>query len=248
MPSATPTRHLTRHQILASASRTAVLTVLREADGPVGVGEVADAVGLHPNTVRGHLDLLVDAGFAHSSTEAPQGPGRPRIVYTATTVQDDESNYRLLAEVLARYVSDTATAPATAAAAAGRAWVREGGTHVAPDTDITSDVGRPDDAAVDGLVRMLADAGFSPELTADRDEIHLHHCPFRELALTHPDIACGAHLGIIQGTLAELGAPAGSTRLLPMVQPDLCITSFVPAEAGDSDAPVPATTSDDVHR
>jgi predicted ArsR family transcriptional regulator len=41
---------------------------------------VAEVVGLHQNTVRGHLDVLVDAGYAVRRAEAPRGPGRPRIV------------------------------------------------------------------------------------------------------------------------------------------------------------------------
>jgi predicted ArsR family transcriptional regulator len=72
-------------------------------------------------------------------------------------------------------------------------------------------------------VRMLADGGFQPEVVGAGDEIHLHHCPFGDLAVTHPDVVCGAHLGIIQASVTRLGGPAGRTRLLPLVQPQLCV-------------------------
>jgi predicted ArsR family transcriptional regulator len=205
--------------VLASTSRAAVLQALRDAGGPLGVAEVCDTIGLHHNTVRGHLDVLVDAGYAMRRTEPPRGPGRPRIVYEATNAPDDGDNYKLIAEVLAQYLADTAPQPAVAAAAAGRAWAdaaRGRADDLAPGEPVAAEV-------LDGLVRMLADGGFQPQLSATGDEIHLHHCPFRDLAVKHPDVVCGAHLGIIQSSLDQLGGPVSQARLLPLVQPDLCV-------------------------
>ncbi|MDR3080298.1 MAG: helix-turn-helix domain-containing protein, partial [Streptomyces sp.] len=42
-------------------SRARVLDLLRAAGRPLGVQEVAEQAGLHPNTARFHLDALVDA-------------------------------------------------------------------------------------------------------------------------------------------------------------------------------------------
>ena len=222
--SSEPPRSRTLHQVLASASRTAVLHALRDAEGALGVADLAEVVGLHQNTVRGHLDVLVDAGYAVRRAEAPRGPGRPRIVYEATSAPESGSNYKLIAEVLAEYVASTAANPAQAAAAAGRAWAT--GAHApvdepaeAPDTSTHADA----QAVLDGLVRLLADGGFQPEVVDSGDEIHLHHCPFGELAVTHPDVVCGAHLGILQASVAQLGGPVSGTRLLPLVQPQLCV-------------------------
>jgi predicted ArsR family transcriptional regulator len=103
--------------VLASASRTAVLQVLRDAGGPLGVVDVAELVGLHQNTVRGHLDVLVDAGYAVRRSQAPSGPGRPRTAYEATNAPEDGSNYKLIAEVLAEYVARTAADAPTSASA-----------------------------------------------------------------------------------------------------------------------------------
>ena len=96
-----PSSGLSHHQVLASTSRMAVLDLLRASDNGLGVVEVAAHVGLHQNTVRSHLDLLVEAGYAVRRTEAPSGPGRPRVVYEATGAPEGERNYQLLAEVLA---------------------------------------------------------------------------------------------------------------------------------------------------
>ena len=222
---------MSHHQVLASASRVAVLELLRLRAQPLAVDEVAQHVGLHQNTARSHLDLLVESGYAVRRTEAPRGPGRPRVVYEATSAPEGERNYRLLAEMLAQHLFATSERPGEAAANAGRRWAgltRQGhdvGTAALPTSPISGE------DAITAVVRMLGDIGFAPEVSADRTAINLHRCPFRELAESHPDVVCGAHLGMVQGALAELGAPVSATRLLPFVQPDLCIITLARSAA-----------------
>lgn len=216
------------HQVLASISRTAVLELLRSRAQPLGVAEVAQHVGLHQNTVRSHLDLLVDSGYAIRRSEAPSGPGRPRVVYEATAAPDGDRNYRLLAEVLAQHLAATTERPGEAAVNAGRSWAASP-AHRLPHGDGVATADAPpvsDDVAISAVVRMLGDAGFAPEVSADGTAINLHRCPFRELAESYPDVVCGAHLGVIQGALADLGGMVSATRLLPFVTPGLCVTTL----------------------
>jgi predicted ArsR family transcriptional regulator len=234
---------LSHHQVLASASRMAVLELLRSRAEPFGVVEVAQHVGLHQNTVRSHLDLLVDSGYVIRRSEAPKGPGRPRVVYQATAAPDGERNYRLLAEVLARHIDATSERPAEAAVNAGRSWA--GSTERRPQGDDGAGGGTPasppisEEAAVAEVVRMLGDSGFAPALSADGTSINLHRCPFRELAVIHQDVVCGTHLGILQGALAELGTTVSATRLLPFVTPGLCVATLTRSatDAGHGRAP-----------
>ena len=110
---------------------------------------------------------------------------------------------------------------------AGRAWAESAGRQRHGGDARTAGVPPvSEEAAIAEVVRMLGDIGFAPEVSADGTSIYLHRCPFRELAERHPDVVCGAHLGIIQGALAELGAPVTATRLLPFVEPNLCITTL----------------------
>jgi predicted ArsR family transcriptional regulator len=215
--------------VLASISRMAVLELLRSRAQPLGVVEVAQHVGLHQNTVRSHLDLLVDSGYAVRRSEAPRGPGRPRVVYEATAAPDGDRNYRLLAEVLTQHLVATSERPGEAAVNAGRRWAESTG-HRWHDADGgAGTVAAPpvsEEAAIAAVLRMLGDSGFAPELSADGTAINLHRCPFRELAESNPDVVCGAHLGIIQGALADLGAMVSATRLLPFVTPGLCVTTL----------------------
>mgnify|MGYP003418750956 CR=1 FL=1 len=43
----------------AGSGRDSVLAALREAVEPQTVTQLSETVGLHPNTVRGHLDALL---------------------------------------------------------------------------------------------------------------------------------------------------------------------------------------------
>jgi predicted ArsR family transcriptional regulator len=222
------TADLSQHKVLSSISRAAVLELLRSRARPLGVVEVAEHVGLHQNTVRSHLDLLVESGFAIRRSDAPSGPGRPRVVYEATARPDDSHSYRLLAELLVQHLIETNERPGEAAVSAGRSWAtstrqsQQGGAG----TPTASAPPASEDEAIATVVRMLGDSGFAPELSADGTVINLHRCPFRELAASHPDVVCGAHLGIIQGALADLGDMVSATRLLPFVTPGLCVTTL----------------------
>ena len=215
------------HKVLASSSRVAVLQFLRSRAQPLGVAEVAEHLGLHQNTVRSHLDILVDAGYVIRRSEAPSGPGRPRVVYEGTAAPADERNYKLLAEVLAQHIVATSESPGEAAVEAGRRWAGLAGQQQA-GVAVTWPAGLPisEAAAIGEVVRMLGDTGFAPEVSADGTYINLHRCPFRELAMSHPDVVCGAHLGVIQGALAELGSMVSATGLLPFVTPGLCVTTL----------------------
>ena len=88
-------------------SRARVLDLLRAAGWPLGVHEVADCTGLHPNTARFHLDRLVEAGLATRERQARATPGRPGMAYRAA---DDggltgERRHRLLTQMLTTLIT-----------------------------------------------------------------------------------------------------------------------------------------------
>lgn len=136
------------------------------------------------------------------------------MVYEATAAPDGERNYRLLAEVLAQHLLATSERPGEAAINAGRTWagLTKPHQHGAEEAFAAGPISEA--AAIAEIVRMLCDIGFAPEVSADMTAINLRRCPFRELAEANPEVVCGAHLVMIQGALAEMGAPISATRLL----------------------------------
>lgn len=202
-------------------SRARVLRVLQGADAALGVVEVAEQVRLHPNTIRFHLDALVEAGLADRASEDREQPGRPRTLYTAGvgSAHAGRRSYRLLAEILASYVAGQSAQPAGAAIQAGKAWGHYLADRPAPFQHIDAV------ASTEQLVRTLDDVGFAPEAvtTAGEQQILLHHCPFREVAEEHQDVVCSIHLGLMQGLLAELDAPLEAQHIDAFVEPSLCV-------------------------
>lgn len=220
------------------ARRAALLESLRAQDRPLSVAELAPLVGLHPNTVRAHLDVLVRTGEVSRRSDARNTPGRPRELYEATGVATGDRNYRLLAQVLAGRLAELTDDPAREAVTAGRHWAGKQGEDVtvavpaAPAAPaVPSEPAAPavPSEPLAPVLRMLRASGFAPELSPDGSQILLHHCPFLELAVDQPEVVCGAHLGLIQGALEGTGVAA--TRILPFVQPHVCVTELRPGPA-----------------
>ncbi|HEX6197145.1 MAG TPA: helix-turn-helix domain-containing protein [Jiangellaceae bacterium] len=212
-------------------SRSRVLAVLQDAGEPVGVGAVARRVRLHPNTVRFHLDALVDAGLAERDTEEPDRPGRPRTLYSAHAgaAPAGQRSYRLLTQILAGFIAAQIPQPAQAATRAGQAWGRYLADRPPPFRSI--DV----ETATEQLSRTLSAIGFASEtvISGTERQIMLHHCPFREAAIEHREVVCSIHLGLMQGMLAELDAPIEADRLDPFVEPNLCIAHLAATDQDD---------------
>jgi predicted ArsR family transcriptional regulator len=206
-----------RHRVLAGISRSRLLTVLGRSARPMGVRELAEAVGLHPNTVRQHLDQLVEAGLAVRDTAPPIGRGRPALRYGAGpgSEEQDSMAYRALAGVLAEQLARSPDG-VRVALAAGERWGR---SLVLEATDSA-----PGTTAIEQLVELLDEAGFAPEAPLTDDEpIQLRHCPFGTLARDQGDVVCGVHLGLMRGALREFGAPFDAISLEPFVKPALCL-------------------------
>ena len=201
-------------------SRADVLDMLRAADGPLGVREVAQRMRLHPNTARFHLEALVEAGLAVRETEDRETPGRPRIGYQATADgPPGRRRYRLLAEMLTTLIAGTVPDPAEAAEEAGREWGAYLSEQPLPYQKLSAE------EAIGKLSAIMEEVGFAPQAEADGGQyrLSLRQCPFREVALQHENVICALHLGLIQGALARMRAPVTADGLDPFVEPSLCI-------------------------
>jgi predicted ArsR family transcriptional regulator len=214
-----------RHHALAEPKRARILEILAEASTPLDVAELADRLGLHTNTVRWHLGVLIRAGLVTTLLEERTTPGRPRALYAAASVEDGDvgADYAFLATVLAGSLGSLPDGAARAEEA-GRAW----GSYVVerpPPFTRTSD-----EEAVAEAVRLLDEAGFEPQ--AGDDEIELHRCPFRQLAETQGHVVCAVHLGLLRGALAELRSDVTVTELEPFVRPNVCVARLARRESG----------------
>ncbi len=225
---------------LLGRSRADVLDMLRAAGGALGVREVAQRMGLHPNTARFHLEALVQAGLATRETEDRETPGRPRVCYRAVADgPGGRRRYRLLAEMLTSLIAATMPEPAQAAEDAGREW----GTYL---TNQPPPYQRPTaEEAVAKLTAITEELGFSPRAEADDGRGHrllyLRQCPFREVAKHHQDVICALHLGLMRGALDRMRAPVTTDQLEPFVEPGLCVARLTAGDNPGERPPVAAS-------
>ena len=229
-------RRLSAYRALASGSRVAILHLLQGADEPLGIADIATAVGLHPNTAREHLDRLIGAGFVVSETEVRLTRGRPRLRYRAVeraaAATLDVRARAQLARLLVSGYGKTMTSPADSAREAGHQWaVALAATGGERPADLSEqDAGR---AQVIALETHFEDLGFAPEVDPSGTEIHLRRCPFADLARERTDVVCSVHLGLAQGVLANVPGPMRATGLDPFVGPRHCVLHL---DAGGADA------------
>jgi predicted ArsR family transcriptional regulator len=192
------------------------------------------------STARFHLDALCADGEVERTATQRSGVGRPRTGYRSVRGRLD---YHSLSEILAFELGDTIAQRRQRAESAGRCWAQRLATEElrnlesAADTT-TSDAGGVVADQVAVVTAVFRRLGFDPDLTsvapqaaADHQRnIYLHACPIRALAKTQPEVACGLHLGLLQGLLTAHD-PASSTVRTPraaleaFVEPELCIAT-----------------------
>jgi predicted ArsR family transcriptional regulator len=200
----------------SASRRREVLRVLRAAPAPMSIVAIADELGVHPNTVRFHLDTLVNDGRVERVEPDRRGPGRPPLMFRAIRQMDrgGPRRYRLLAEILANRLAAERNSSAKALAA-GRAW----GQRLESPRGVKRISA---EESIDHLVGLLDALGFAPERRGER-QVGLRHCPFLELAETQTSVVCPIHLGLMRGALEAWAAPVAVDRLDAFVEPDLCL-------------------------
>lgn len=201
-----------------SGRREDVLAALRGAASAMTIVEIADQLGVHPNTVRFHLETLIADGRVETVGPEEKRRGRPPLMYRAVRRMDPGGSrrYRLLAEILTIALAGERNA-SVKALEAGRAWASR----------VTGPTRKPPGVrqSINRLIALLDDLEFAPQRLEAHGEVQvgLRHCPFLEVAADKSAVICPIHLGLMQGALDAWNAPVTVERLEPFVEPDLCV-------------------------
>lgn len=209
---------------LAVPSRRRLLQALRAAAAPADAQALAAVTGLHPNTVRFHLDVLIKTGFVREHSARQGRRGRPRTVYEAVTAAVQDGGYELLASVLVDHLAENDGSDI--ARKAGWAWAQRLRPHSPGQSDDVQ-------ATVSMVSAVFTELGFQPAVAANGGQVQmtLHACPFWSLAEDHPGIVCAMHLGLLQGLVEQDARAPLEARLTPFVRPRQCQADLV-YEAG----------------
>ncbi|MFZ0325245.1 MAG: helix-turn-helix domain-containing protein [Actinomycetes bacterium] len=205
-----------------SSTRRRILDLLGAADHPVDVAELATATGLHPNTLRGHLQLLVDLNQLDRQVESRATPGRPRVLYSIRQTEGTDDPYRQLAGELASGIASNDSSGA--AHSAGRHWAKRLRAMAGLAADDRPSARTVTELAADGLEQL----GFGTQTEPLGDRLYLTRCPFGALARENPSV-CQVHAGLLSGLFDELGGQVQLEKLDIFVRPDLCIAHLRPA-------------------
>lgn len=166
------------------------------------VGELCEATGLHANTVREHLQRLIEGGYVIPTIEHRTIRGRPRVLYRAATGAPGAS-------------SPVARDKAKAAARRGDLMRR-----MLPAA--ASDLGLDATYQLDALVEHLEESGFEPVVDDLRLTIDLSPCRHAAGRIEDRPMLCQVHLGLMRGVLNEAGGPLEAACVRASDEPTDC--------------------------
>lgn len=195
------------YSAISNYSRVEILHLVQEQPQRT-ITEIVSATGLHPNTVREHLQRLIDDGYVVSASEHRTTRGRPRVLYSAT---DGVSS---CSPVQRRRVR--------AAAERGDLMRRV----------LPGDTPQLDTAAlhqIDALVEDLVDAGFDPFVDEDELTVELTPCAHASAQAEHREVLCSVHLGIMQSVLSAADGPLSVDGMRSSCDPRECIVQLLHA-------------------
>ncbi len=187
------------------------------SEGPCTVSSLAMRTGQHENTVREHLDALVDMNLASRYQSAEHSRGRPAWFYRARDRSEnfDVADYGGLASALAGSISRSSANPKMDAIEAGMAWAPElAKLSMVDQSGASKKIGKSNSVAIRRkTTSLLKQLGFEPKQNAEITRVRLTRCPLLDAARQNPEIICNVHLGLIRGFLAEFGAEPSTLKL-----------------------------------
>jgi predicted ArsR family transcriptional regulator len=187
---------------LGDNTRYAIYLELARSSRPKTTADIAESLGLHPNTVRPHLDRMREVGLISVEVGGRGDVGRPQHRYSiapdAPSMGLEPPTMPVLARMMlsmARRMNATVDDAEAVGHDEGRRRARA--FERSPST-------------LEALVSDLDHLGFDPVVGDDARSsgdavIAFANCPFADIAREHPELVCGLHKGLVAGFVAEMG-------------------------------------------
>jgi predicted ArsR family transcriptional regulator len=185
---------------LGDNTRYAIYLEVARSSAPRSTAEIAETLGLHPNTVRTHLERMREVRLLEVEVDGRGTVGRPQHRYAvapdAPSLGLEPPPFPLLARLLEEVAAAAGVGPQESAEV-GRAEGRAAAARTGPD------VAGPA-PCVQALTVEMNRLGFDPVVADDGDTTTMAftHCPYGELAEAHPEIVCHLHRGMVEGFVA----------------------------------------------
>jgi predicted ArsR family transcriptional regulator len=197
---------------LGDNTRYAIDLELARSAVPLTTTMVAEALDLHPNTGRPHLERMRDVGLLEVETESKGEVGRPQHRYSLAAEAPSLGLEPPAMPLMSRMLLGVAAASGASREEAVEIG-RQQGRAAAAAVEAAAVVAELDDvddrAAVclAALVDELARIGFDPAVADDADGVVVAftRCPFAELAESNPELVCNLHRGLVEGFVEAVG-------------------------------------------
>lgn len=205
-----PATDLFPEALALSPKQREVLDVVDSFRDGATAAQVADRLGMHVNTARGHLDELQAAGAVAAARAHSHGRGRPSLIFRVR-VPDNQAiagEYVSLVTVLLDLLADDAELTnydSPRAREIGRQWAKK--------------LEQTGPASLSQVQARLRQMGFDPEQT--KQGLCLHACPFVSAGAAPTPFLCAVHEGYLQEmTATPDGEP--TVRLHPLTDDGTC--------------------------
>ncbi|MEV7632278.1 ArsR family transcriptional regulator [Microbacterium sp. NPDC089318] len=186
---------------ISSYSRVRILHLVQERPERT-IGELCEATDLHANTVREHLQRLIEGGYVIQTTEHRTTRGRPRTLYSAATGAPEASS-----PIAREKVAEAA---------------RRGDVMRRVLSEPDSELGREATYQLDALIEHLEESGFEPIVDEARMTVELTPCPHAASSPEHRPMLCQVHLGLMQGVLTQASGPIAAECVRAAQRPEEC--------------------------
>jgi len=221
---------------LTQPTRRRIVETLASSPAGMTPFEIAEAVALHHNAVRRHLETLAKVGVVVSERDAPAGrAGRPSRRYRVVAAEGlAEAGHRELARMLVELVRRAGASESDV-----EAFGREEGRVLAR--------GQIDPQATRATFARL---GFAPDdVTEDaarrrgEQDLRLRRCPFAEAVMAEGGhLVCALHRGLTLGAL-DVSAPDAHLAVFEIRDPiaagcRVVIRGLSPSAGADQSEPV----------
>lgn len=190
--------------------RQRVLGVLRTAEAPVDVRQIADALQIHVTTARFHLSTLENQGVIRRGGVRSGGRsvGRPRLTYEIAPRLD----YADIVSLFATHLGGTPEEREMRALRIGADLAHR--VHVARR--------RGESSITDLVVATLGELGFQVRSVLDSFgvvTVQICTCPLAKVAVDAPEVVRGIQQGLIQEVI-DLNSEVIGGRYIVAVRPD----------------------------
>jgi predicted ArsR family transcriptional regulator len=197
--------------VLSDPTRYYIYQYITKRHKDVTVQEIADNFEIHPNVARLHLSKLEDVNMLVSETKKTGKGGRPSRLYRLSEdviqLNFPYRDYQLLSKIAMTTMMSLGEEGKKALYLTGKRLGMElieqemaGHHHHVEDLTFEQKLN-----IVKGAATI---AGFYPEFESNEEQTKIYfqifNCPFKEVAMEHPETVCTMHVEFLKGMFESL--------------------------------------------